>query len=324
MESNYLLFHEHMNYSMLYKLHALGMNMHSPFTQYNRENGELSGVCEHHLEPSLAHLKHLGKVTGFSAINYYAKDVLELIASLDTNQRNDYFDALNDDLQRLGHQAVPHYDGSVTYFDWENIPKIYLFSNPREPLTPVYIPSFGFNQNEEKHHSTTDNDDKYQSALDPASHNHLKAEHMLQARLQQEAEHGHGHNDDNDEPKPTKPTPPTDDDNSSLQQGIKQQQQAIDDDDDDEKKKRDRRLQKQRNRQRQSQQQSKADQYDNNVNKPLSPEWQQAVNKYLAHEKAVQDALKHPKPKRWNGSNSGSRGGRNGRSYHPTNNGPSI
>lgn len=295
MESNYLLFHEHMNYSMLYELHALGMDLQSPLTRYNQEHDDLSGECLHHLEPSLTHLKHLGKVTGFSAINYYAKDVLELIASLDTNQRNDYFDALNDDLQRLGHQAVPHYDGSVTYFDWENIPKIYLFSNPREPLTPVYIPSFGFNQNEEKHHSTTDNDDdKYQSALDPASHNHLKPEHMLQARLQQEAD-----DDKPEEPetKPSKQQPIVDDAliRQRQQQAEQQQADAVNDDDDDydNKKKRERRQQRQR---RTKQRLTQEQQQDN--------EARIIRERCLAAEKKYNEELKHPTKPYNNGNRS--------------------
>lgn len=287
MQNNYSLVKENMNYAMLFKVHALGMDQQSPFSRYNQPNGDLSGNCRYHLEPTPEHLAKYNQSTGFHAINYYAKDILGIIAGLDTEQRNAYFAGLNKDLRTLAHQAFPHHSGSVTYFDWGG-PKIYIFSNPQDPLTPVYTPSFNFHKAEEERYSTVDDkDDEYQSALDPAS------QHMLQARLQQEAEHGH--NDDNDEPKPTKPTPPTDDDNSSLQQAIKQQDDAVNDDDDDydNKKKRERRQQRQR---RTKQRLTQEQQQDN--------EARIIRERCLAAEKKYNEELKHPTKPYNNGNRS--------------------
>lgn len=172
----------------------------------------------------------------------------------------------------------------VQYYGDTYTPEVHILCEPipneDKSTTPMTMPT-------QPHKRHDDKDDEYQLALDPASHNHIKAEHMLQARLEQEA-------NNDDKPKEPKPVKPFTDDNLSRQhqqQVIRQQVEAVNDDDDDNDnnyKKRNQRQQQRRNRQRQSQQQTAT------TNSNLSPEWQRVVDKQLAREEAEQYALKHP------------------------------
>ena len=307
-----------MTYHSLMELHASSMNIFSKLSQYNATTGDLSGTCNKHIEVTPEAVQNYINVAGYANDGYLQNRLDEFVPSylggLDLQQRQHFCKTTTQVLRKLARDNYPTHVGSVIFFDW-GTPRIYLFDSKSDTESAnTATPSH------KKHPVSRLNEKEEEGTNSPLSTSADSFQRRL-LRQQVQIDDNNSHDDDL-QVKPTSPSP--NDNGNSLRQAVEQQQAIEDDDDDDEKKKRDRRLQKQRNRQRQSQQQSKADQYDNNVNKPLSPEWQQAVNKYLAHEKAVQDALKHPKPKRWNGSNSGSRGGRNGRSYHPTNNGPSI
>lgn len=204
-------------------MHSINYDVAPKFSHYNRQTKRLSGKTYLKIHVKKDSLIQYFEDSGFAyddmSVNRFNRPIAHY-APISQQNLDIFVNEMLKNFQKIIKLRYPHSTGSLFLFD-EPVPVCHVFTKkPQE-----YVPEFDYVPNLSSDSDSKADDKEEQGPLAP--NNHLKAEHLLQARLQQDNDHDDDNNSEQVKPS-TPPKPDNNDNSSALQQAVKQQTDAID------------------------------------------------------------------------------------------------